>query len=589
MGECAVCGGNNMWKFVALLCGIGRVAADLSSAFSTQPSVSWGYQLHNGPNTWVDSYPTCNGQMQSPVALPLVYRNDSFIRRLGMYQYELVRPLTLINDEERYSISVRYEDDGQKPPEIGGSFYSPERRFNLDRISFRVGPDSSEGAEHSVGNRKLPGEMQLYHYDNKFKNIEEALKVPGQVSVAVLLFEVSEDDNLNLDVLLSKLHLVNGTKKAASMGSHNLEWIYPTTVTPLHECEFFMYEGSTTTPPCQEGVVWHIYFDYVAISERQLEQLRSVVTPSGAPMNKNNRFQMPLNTRQIYQHREVAPTPEQIDQSKASRVNNKRSKLSSASGDKKVKTKSSFLANHDANVASWSLPVPKREFSHSSAVRHQLVATHENSFPREMLPHDGNFLQTMPTMHTLTPLSNAEVLPGTHATVHDGLVLAHSEPFPLNSHHGGHQNHVTRLVPTTYPGLFHQSFMETGEGLHPSFMGTSEGLHYSNNLPTPQRRPETLHSFTGHLNSPSHQDSRSTVVKLDSPKRVTAGFQSDGTQSSNRVSPSNRVTVGFHTSDKSTTTTDYEKSNDNVPVLEYEQPYVGVLPPADPTAGGYGR
>merc|ERR1712212_935967 len=636
-----MCGGNRMWIFAALLCGIGGAAANKFSAasnlrVSSQPSVTWGYQVHNGPNTWVDSYPTCNGQMQSPVALPLVYRNDSFLRRLGMYQYELVRPLTLINDEERYTISIRYEDDGQKPPEIGGSFYSPERRFNLDRISFRVGPDSSEGAEHSVGNRKLPGEMQLYHYDNKFSNIEEALKIPGQVSVAVLLFEVSKDDNRNLDVLLSKLHLVNGTKKAASMGSHNLEWIYPTTTTPLHECEFFMYEGSTTTPPCQEGVVWHIYFDYVAISERQLELLRSVLTPKGAPMNKNNRFQMPLNSRQIYQHREVAPTPEQIDQSKASRVNNKRSKLSSASvNDRRVKTKSSFLANDDSNVASnWPLPVPNKEFSHSSPVRHQFVAAHENAFPLDMRwhhsGHESNIFPTMPTMHTTSPFSEAHLLPealGIESvlTGHDGVVLAHPEPFPLNTLQGGHQNHVTRIVPLTHSresslssmdsrtsflqqpnhvhetrhfindggnhvnnlydssGLFHHSFMGTGEGLHHSFMGTGEGLHHSNNLLSPRRRPETLHSIPGQLNSPSHQDFRSTRVKLASPKRVTAGFQSDATQ------PSDRVTVGFHTSDASPVTHVYEKSNDNVPVLQFEQPYVGVLPPTNPTAGGYGK
>jgi len=127
-------------------------------------------------------------------------------------------------------------------------------------------------------------------------------------------------------------------------------------------------------------------------------------------------------------------------------------------------------------------------------------------------------------------------------------------------------------------------YLHDNSGLfHHSFMGTGEGLHHSNNLLSPLRRPETLHSITGQLNSPSHQDFRSTRVKLASPKRVTAGFHSDATQ------PSNRVTVGFHTADAPTTTHVYEKSNDNVPVLQFEQPYVGVLPPTDPTAGGYGK
>merc|ERR1711872_85921 len=197
--------------------------------------------------------------------------------------------------------------------------------------------------------------------------------------------------------------------------------------------------------------------------------------------------------------------------------------------------------------------------------------------------HESNIFQTMPTMHTTSPFSEVHLLPEALGiepvlTGHDGVVLAHPEPFPLNTLHGGHQNHVTRFVPATHPresflssmdsrrtflqqpnhvhdtrhfindGGNHVNNLYDNSGLfHHSFMGIGEGLHLSNNLLSPQR--------------------------------VTAGFHSDATQ------PSNRVTVGFHTSDASPTTHVYEKSNDNVPVLQFEQPYVGVLPPTDPTAG----
>merc|ERR1712212_1179483 len=120
-------------------------------------------------------------------------------------------------------------------------------------------------------------------------------------------------------------------------------------------------------------------------------------------------------------------------------------------------------------------------------------------------------------------------------------------------------------------------------GNHVLNLHDNSGLFHHSFLLSPRRRPETLHSITSQLNSPSHQDFRLTRVKLASPKRVTAGFHSDATQ------PSNRVTVGFHTSDVSPVTHVYEKSNDNVPVLQFEQPYVGVLPPTNPTAGGYGK
>ncbi|KAI0218418.1 hypothetical protein LSAT2_029880 [Lamellibrachia satsuma] len=47
---------------------------------------------------------------------------------------------------------------------------------------------------------------------------------------------------------------------------------------PSNLTDYYTYEGSLTTPPCSEVVIWNIFRESVAISERQLESFRKLRT-----------------------------------------------------------------------------------------------------------------------------------------------------------------------------------------------------------------------------------------------------------------------------------------------------------------------
>ncbi len=58
------------------------------------------------------------------------------------------------------------------------------------------------------------------------------------------------------------------------------------------ELDVFRYMGSLTTPPCSEGVNWHVAEDALTASRRQLEALEDL-------MGNNARPVLPVNGRLV--------------------------------------------------------------------------------------------------------------------------------------------------------------------------------------------------------------------------------------------------------------------------------------------------
>ncbi|KIH65799.1 hypothetical protein ANCDUO_03875 [Ancylostoma duodenale] len=77
----------------------------------------------------------------------------------------------------------------------------------------------------------------------------------------------------------------------------------PAGLLPKDTVTFFRYEGSLTTPPCTEGVVWTILVQPRYVSENELNFLRQHITTEGELLRYNWRPTQPLNNRTIYLNR----------------------------------------------------------------------------------------------------------------------------------------------------------------------------------------------------------------------------------------------------------------------------------------------
>nr|KAF6314251.1 carbonic anhydrase 9 [Myotis myotis] len=69
---------------------------------------------------------------------------------------------------------------------------------------------------------------------------------------------------------------------------------------PSDLSRYFRYEGSLTTPPCAQGVIWTVFNQTVRLSAKQLHTLSdSLWGPEGSRLQLNFRATQPLNGRTI--------------------------------------------------------------------------------------------------------------------------------------------------------------------------------------------------------------------------------------------------------------------------------------------------
>jgi len=248
----------------------------------------WGYEDEIGPNSWRAGYPRCAGYRQSPIALPSKPHNVVKMKKPLFKNYNELQPAVLINNGNSVELLLK----GDKLPIQQGVYGLQKDRFKMYKLAFHWGKVNSRGAEHSIGGKQYCGEVQLFKYNAKYKSAEEALGRPDGIMVHSFLFKVSKKSNPSLDQILGKLEECSGSRKPVHVDINPKIWL-------PYGSQYYVYQGSLTTPPCTEKVTYAVEKEPLPISEKQLNALRRLKTPHGEDFYDNFRQIQPLNGRKI--------------------------------------------------------------------------------------------------------------------------------------------------------------------------------------------------------------------------------------------------------------------------------------------------
>ncbi|NIG60040.1 carbonic anhydrase 9 [Pontoporia blainvillei] len=248
----------------------------------TQGPQNNAHRDKKGAPPWPQVSPACAGRFQSPVDIRPEF--TAFCPAL--------RPLELLGFELPPQPELRLRNNGHTvqlslPPGLEMAL-GPGQEYRALQLHLHWGAAGRPGSEHTVGGHRFPAEIHVVHLSTAFAKADEALGRPGGLAVLAAFLQEGPEENSAYEQLLSHL------------GEIAEEGLDVSALLPSDLSRYFRYEGSLTTPPCAQGVIWTVFNQTVKLSAKQLHALSdSLWGPDDSRLQLNFRATQPLNGRII--------------------------------------------------------------------------------------------------------------------------------------------------------------------------------------------------------------------------------------------------------------------------------------------------
>lgn len=236
------------------------VAFVLMAGNSLASDVHWGYSGHAAPEHWGEldpAYETCGkGVNQSPVNLtgfveaeltPIIFKYSGLVTEV-------------VNNG--HAIQANYT--------AGSTIQVGDKTFELEQFHFHA------PSENTIHGEFFPMEGHFVHAAED-----------GSLAVIAVMYTIG-DENEGMQKLWHQMPSKVGGKAAMATQVRAGD-LMP------EDRDYFLFNGSLTTPPCSEGVLWLVLKEPVTVSK---EEVDTFVRVMGHP---NNRPVQPLHARPILQ------------------------------------------------------------------------------------------------------------------------------------------------------------------------------------------------------------------------------------------------------------------------------------------------
>ncbi|XP_068270926.1 carbonic anhydrase 14 [Nyctibius grandis] len=225
----------------------------------------WAYEGPHGQQHWPEGHPACGGRAQSPIDIETRRAQpDPSLPPILPVGHPGAAAFTLANNGHTAVLAL--------PPSL--RLQGLPRAFAAAQLHFHWGrPGRAGGAEHLVDGHRAPAEMHVVHYDaERFADAAEAQHHAGGLAVLGVLLEVGADPHPAYDNILSHLGSIRHAGQTTTVPPFSVQDLLP----PRLDL-YYRYNGSLTTPPCFQGVLWTLFHQPIRLSLAQLEQLQGAL------------------------------------------------------------------------------------------------------------------------------------------------------------------------------------------------------------------------------------------------------------------------------------------------------------------------
>ncbi|XP_063948621.1 alpha carbonic anhydrase 1, chloroplastic [Daucus carota subsp. sativus] len=233
--------------------------------------IEFSYSGAKGPDKWGSLDPkfkTCSdGKAQSPINI--LHSKAAQGTNMTLNRKYIPATATLVNNG--FNVGIHFEENA-------GVIGVDGKDYRLQQIHWRT------PSEHNINGKAYDAELQLLHKADD-----------GSIFMGAILYQIG-----NGDIVLTKIHrkLEELGREKCGGDEHARIDLGKLDPNPLRKCtrRYFRYQGSFTTPPCTENVIWHVFEKVRTISKQQLELLKAPMLPA---FKSNSRPVQPDNGRQV--------------------------------------------------------------------------------------------------------------------------------------------------------------------------------------------------------------------------------------------------------------------------------------------------
>ncbi len=247
----------NLENITIYITAILLICTYLPFQASAQEKIYWGYDGEGSPENWgkiKGEFKDCRlGRLQSPIDIvPTITANLPNIN----IHYKTV-PLKILNNG--HTIQINYPAGSKMV--VGGVVY------NLLQLHFHA------NSENAIKGKIYDMEMHLVHSTKD-----------GKLGVLGVMIKEGRSNEV-----IGKIWKYMPMSKAAETIHENVKYNVQSLLP--NNLDYYRFMGSLTTPPCSEGVNWHVLKNPIQLSKTQIAKFKKAFPMNSRPLQPaNNRL-----------------------------------------------------------------------------------------------------------------------------------------------------------------------------------------------------------------------------------------------------------------------------------------------------------
>ncbi|CAI5446699.1 unnamed protein product [Caenorhabditis angaria] len=268
-----------------------------SLRIDSKSDYQWSYDqdFFNGPQYWgrvVKEWWMCErGQIQSPIDIqPKQLLFDSSIKPIKLDKVQVVSEM--VNVGQMIRVRIGYSRARPSVNITNGPLNGYQ--YRVQRIDFHFGNTTHNGSEHTINGRRYPMEVQLVAFNTDiYPNFTTASKSPHGIAILSILVDFGEETNMELLKMTIATASVTYKDKRVQLAEFE-----PWRLLPMTR-DLITYEGSLTTPGCDETVTWILlnqpiyitkdhFFEWSKLYFSQESQIKAPIGPNYRATQKTN-------------------------------------------------------------------------------------------------------------------------------------------------------------------------------------------------------------------------------------------------------------------------------------------------------------